>query len=78
MKQDLWKFIASPVASAKSSRTFLRQEATPGAALQRMRVSSAYCKTGQGVEGEMGCIKAPQLQASRNMRCSTSATMIKR
>jgi hypothetical protein len=39
---DLWKLIMRPVVEAKSSRTFFRQEAVEGDALQRIKVSSAY------------------------------------
>jgi hypothetical protein len=39
---DLWKFIARPVAEAKSPRTLLRQATAVREALQRIRVSSAY------------------------------------
>jgi hypothetical protein len=45
IKQDLWKLIANPVAAAKSSSTCRRHAVALGEALQRIRVSSAYCKT---------------------------------
>jgi hypothetical protein len=61
-KQDLWrKLIVRPLAAAKLSRTALRQTAAPWEVLQRISVSSAYSRTGQGRSGESGWQRCPSL-----------------
>ena len=78
MKQDLWKLIANPVALAKSSRIFLRVVADARSARQRMRVSSAYWRTGHGREVSTGWVRLLERKAARMRRWRTSATIMKR
>jgi hypothetical protein len=44
----------SPVASSKSLRAFLTARIALGEALRKIRVSSAYCKMGQGASSRIG------------------------
>jgi hypothetical protein len=73
-KHDLWKLMANPVATAKSSSTSRRQPAALVEALQRIRVSSAYCKIGQGMSEARGWDREPRPHAWWIRRWSTSAT----
>jgi hypothetical protein len=50
----------------------------PCSALQMIRVSSAYCRTGHGESGEIGWEREPSDQALRMRRWRTSGTMVKR
>jgi hypothetical protein len=59
MKHNVWKLMASPVAAAKSSRLDFSLATAPGAALQIMRVLSAYWSTRHGVLVETGLESCP-------------------
>ena len=77
-KQDLWKLMVRPVAFAKSSRTFFRREMEATSPRQRIRVSSAYWRTGQGLEGSSGCERPSERKACRMSWGRTSTARMRR
>jgi hypothetical protein len=74
----LSKLMESPVASAKSCKIFFRFWAAVGVARSMIRVSSAYCKTGQGMSSSRGCARRPSRHAATINCWRTSATVINR
>jgi hypothetical protein len=53
-KVVLWKLIESLVASSKSFKALLTARIPSGVARRKIRVSSAYCKIGQGALSRRG------------------------
>ena len=75
-KVDLWKLISRPVAKAKSSRILLSRTMAAAVLSVNIKVSSAYCRTGQGRALFRGWDKESTTCAFLIKLCRTSATIM--